>query len=253
MAVNTQTQKIVLPTVRSEVTNLFKDQKFGIIGPAGIGKSALFSNSNGLYIQTEAGLSHLSVMSIPCYSWDDFKEIYGELLKADQAKKLPYEIIIIDTIDRLVEIGNEEVVKRGRAKFPKLADQINTIGDVPNGAGWSWSTDLIGLALKKLEELGCAVAFIGHLESKEVKSPTDKYHKQTISIGGKQGGQLVAWPDHLLNIEADIDQTGRITRVVRTRPTRTIEAKSRGGIIPDGWRWADSDKENWEKLRSFFK
>jgi hypothetical protein len=99
--------------------------------------------------------------------------------------------------------------------------------------------------------LPCAIAFIGHLESKEVKEPTRSIHKQTISIGGKCGLELCAWPDHLLNITAQYAGS-EIKRTVRTRPTATIEAKSREGMVPDGWVWSSNDKENWDKLRGLF-
>ena len=105
--------------------------------------------------------------------------------------------------------------------------------------------------LQKLEELPCAIAFIGHLENKEVKEPTRSIHKQTISIGGKLGLELCAWPDHLLNITSAYAGS-EIVRTVRTRPTATIEAKSREGMIADGLKWGADDKKNWETIRGLF-
>lgn len=238
-----------LPTTRSEVDRKWISQKFGMIGAPGIGKSKFWSFCNGLYIQTEAGLNHLSVMKMPCRTWNEFKDIYTLLSQANQAGKFPYDTIIIDTIDKFVDVAQQEAIARGRNKFKQM--EINTVGDIPNGAGWMWAQDLVENALTKLEELPCAVVYVGHLELKEVKEPTRSIHKQTISIGGKMGGMLVAWPDHLLNVEAQIIGS-ELKRKVRTFPTQTIEAKSREGMVKDGWLWGSDDKANWELFRKMF-
>lgn len=241
---------LTLPTTRSEVDKRWGSQKFGMIGPPGIGKSKFWSFCQGLYLQTEAGLNHLSVMKIPVRSWDDFKQVYTELIKASNAGKFPYDTLIIDTIDKFVDLAQQEAIERGRNKFKAI--EVNTIGDIPNGAGWAWSQDLVENALGKLEELPCAVVYVGHLELKEVKEPTRSINKQTISIGGKMGGMLTAWPDHLLNVSASYIGN-ELRRVVRTLPSQTIEAKSREGMVKDGWQWSINDEENWKQFRGMFQ
>jgi hypothetical protein len=42
-------------------------------------------------------------------------------------------------------------------------------------------------------------------------------------------------------------------RVCRTIPTASVDAKSRGSVIKDGWVWSSVDKENYDKFRSAFK
>ena len=240
--------RIVLPTQRSEVDDHWFSQKTGVIGPPGIGKSEFFSHGDKtLYIQTEAGLNHLRVMKVPVRSWDDFREVYTQLL---QASPFPYDTIVIDTIDKFVDLANQEAMERGRQKFKNI--EINTVGDIPNGAGWAWATDLVENALGKLEELPAHIIFIGHLEMKEVKLPTSSIHKLTISIGGRTGSMLMAWCDHILNIQA-VSQGTKSTRTIKTIPTSTLEAKSRGGMVLDGWVWSEVSADNYTKFRSFFK
>ena len=41
-------------------------------------------------------------------------------------------------------------------------------------------------------------------------------------------------------------------RVVQTIPTKSMEAKSRGGIIKDGWEWTDNSQDNFNKVRALF-
>lgn len=244
--------KVVLPQVPSEPDFKWEDQKTGIIGPPGIGKSEFFShNPKALYLQCEAGLNHLKVMKVPIRAWSDWEETYSALLEAQRAGKFIYDTIIIDTIDRFCDYASDVVVDRGRQKF-KSAD-INVVGDIPNGAGWAWGTDLVMNALGKLEALPAHIVYIGHLDRKEIKKPNQvSVHLQTISIGGKTGRELAAWPDHLLNIEANM-VGNNIKRVVRTLPSATIEAKSRGGMVKDGWVWDEDSKKNWEHFRSLFK
>lgn len=244
-------QLLTLPTQKSEIDNRWTSQKFGMIGASGIGKSKFWSFAKALYIQTEAGLNHLSVYKMPCRSWSEYQKIESLLIQASNGGDFPYDTIIIDTIDRFVDIINEEVLMLGKQKFPGIAEKINTIGDMPNGAGWSMATGLLNNVLSKLESLPCAVVFIGHLETKEVKEATRSIHKQTISIGGKTGGKLVAWCDHFLNISASYSGDS-VMRTVRTRPTTTIEAKSREGVVPDGTKWGANDKENFDKFRKLF-
>lgn len=242
---------LVLPTQRSEVDRRYISQKVGMIGPPGIGKSEFWSYCNGLYIQTENGLNHLKVMKTPCRSWDEAKAIYSALIQQYQADgKLPYDTIIVDTIDKLVDLAQQEAVERGRNKFKNI--EINVIGDIPNGAGWAWAQDLVENYLHKLEELPCCVAYVGHLELKEIKEPTRSINKQTISIGGKMGGMLTAWPDHFMNVTGTYSGT-ELKRSVRTLPSQTIEAKSRGGMVKDGWVWPKETEAAWKEFRALFE
>lgn len=254
---------ITLPTEQTAVGNEWTAQKFGILGAPGIGKSGIMARGDKtLVIQTEAGLNHIKCMKVVCRSWQDWEDIWTALIKAKQAGKLPYDTIGIDTIDNFVDYANDEAVTRGQNKY-KNAD-INTVGDIPNGAGWAWSTDLVKNAFEKLESLGVCVYYVGHLEYKEVKQPNNvSIHKQTVSIGGKTGGFLTAWADHLLNIESKL-QGDKIIRKVRTIPTATMDAKSKGAVIPNGFELLSpdsitaesitkSDIENFQRIRSLFK
>src|SRR3990167_10577299 len=243
---------ITLPTEPSKINKNWSDQKIGMIGQPGIGKSVFWSHGGKtLYIQTEAGLNHISVMKLPCRNFDDLKEILTALIQAQKSSKFPYDTIVVDTIDELIDILAEEVIRRGREKFKKIADDINSIGDIPNGAGWQWSTEMIKLTLDKLEKLPACIAYIGHHDMKEIKTSTEKYHKSTISIGGKTGQALLSWADHVLNIEASWDGKD-LRRIIRTRQTQFLDAKSRGDVVPDGMVWTEDMKANYDRFRALF-
>lgn len=247
------TQMLELPTKKSAKDNRWVAQKFLMIGQSGLGKSSFWAQGDKtLFLECESGLNHLEVFKLPIRGWGDFTEAGGSLMQAAQAGTMPYDTIVMDTVDRWIDYANEEVIARGKAKFSKVASDINTIGDIPNGAGWYMATELIGNYLGKLEKLGCAVVLIGHLATKEVKPAAGQsYHRETISIGGKMGEGLLAWSDHTLMLEGQ-RYGDQIKRTLRTRPTQTKEGKSRGDIVPDGMAWTGTIVENYQALRALF-
>jgi hypothetical protein len=242
---------ITLPTTKTEINKDFKSQRFGMLGLAGIGKSEFWAqDDNALFLNTEGGLNAFKVFEIPIRSWDDLREAYMALRKANEDGKFPYSVIVIDTLDRLIDYAQEEVISRAKDFYKKV--EINTIGDIPNGSGWYKQKEMVMNFLTKLEALPCAVAYIAHLDIKRIKEITAEYDKATISIGGSLGDDILAWSDHTLNIEAH--RVGdKMQRVVYTIPTQSREAKSRGGMIPSGLKWSEDAKENYKAFRGLFK
>lgn len=242
-----------LPTQKSKINLNFKDQKFGMIGISGIGKSDFFAQDpNAFFIETEAGLNFVEVYKEPARSWNDLLEIYTLLKQAEESSKFPYSIIVFDTIDRVVDLAEEIVIGQAKDFYKKMADQINTIGDIPNGGGWSKTREKVANLFAKFEMLPCAVAYIGHLHIKRIDSGVTKYDKSTISLWAGVGNDMLAWPDHLLHVEAHM--TGeKLVRNVYTKPTQSREAKSRGGVVPDGVKWTEDSKKNYQEFRKIFK
>lgn len=245
--------EIELPTGKSKKNLDFNSQKFGMIGAAGIGKSEFWAQDpKAFFIESEAGLNFLEVFKMPARSWNDLRNIYALLKNAENEGKFPYSVVVMDTIDRIVDYAEEEVIEKAREFYTKIADQINTIGDIPNGAGWFKTKDKVMNLLNKLEELPCAVAYVGHVTNKLFEDGVRKWHKSTINIGGKLGLELLAWPDHVLHVEAML-VGDKLTRSVWTKPTQSREAKSRGGVVPNGVKWTEDMKKNYEEFRKLFK
>lgn len=248
--------KLMLPEVASEPEFLFKKQKFITIGPAGCGKSEFWAQEpRNLFIDTEGNLGHLKVMKMNCRSLGDFRNIYAALLERKQKDgALPYDIISVDTLDRFLAQIDEEVISLARAKYEgaiKKGLSINTIGDVPEGNGWAWRTNMTMTVLDKLCGLGLAVNLIGHTQERKIEEPTRKIDRVTINVGGQLGSQILGWSNHTLSIDGSM-RGDKIVRTVYTRPRDTRDAKSHGGRIPDGLVWTDNAAENYKKLRGFF-
>lgn len=222
-----------------------------MIGQGKSGKSEFWSQGKKtVFIETEAGLNHLNVESFPCRNWSEIRAAVGKLIKAKDHKEFP-DTVVVDTMDRLVDRSSQEVIARGRSKFPKMADQINSIGDVPNGNGWFWQSTMIKEFLGAMEQLPCALVLISHLKQQEVDEIVRKYNRWTISIGGQTGTGILHFVDHTIMLQCQ--QSGdKLIRTLRTKPTTTYEAGSRGNVIPDGMKWGDDARENYLEFRKLF-
>jgi len=248
---------IVLPDKKSEIDTRFQSQSLGVIGAPGVGKSSFFSEDNLLYIQTENGLNALSVFKVPCHSWNDYREICSSLMKQKTEGKLNWDGVVIDTIDELVKLADQEVVSIIKNKFKSKADDVNSIFDYPAASdkgnpAWGWRRDIVMNSLKALQSLGIAVIYIGHMDFRDIKTPTAVYHKKTISIGGQLGTDLVSWCDHFLTMEST-RVNSETKRVIRTISDSTLDAKSRGNLVPDMFPLSADIKDNWKRFRQLFK
>ena len=244
---------VQLPSEKSGIDLRYSKVKVGVIGASGIGKSQFFAGDDkALFIEAEAGLNYIDCMKIPARSWADLIDIYASLVQLSQKEgEFPYSIVILDTIDRVVGFAEQDVISHAKEFYKKMADDINTIGDIPNGGGWSKTTQKVMNLLNKFEELPCAVGFIGHLKTKRIEQGSRKYDKDTICLWAGVGESVLAWADHILHVQASMVGE-ELRRVVYTKPTQSREAKSRGGIVPDGWSWKSAMGENYKNFRGLF-
>jgi hypothetical protein len=248
---------IIIPVAKTEIDTKFSSQRFGMLGLPGIGKSEFFAqDENALFINTEKGLNGVRVFQVEVRSWDELREAYGYISNCFKDNKFPtkdnkpYSIVIVDTVDRLVDLATEEVITRAKDFYKKV--EINTISDIPQGGGWYRQKEMVMGFFNKLSLLPCAVAYIAHMDIKRIKDTTAEFDKATISIGGSLGDDLLAFTDHTMHIESH--RIGdRIQRIVYTIPTQSREAKSRGGMIPNMMKWGDSTTDNYKAFRALFK
>lgn len=246
---------VLLPTTKTKKIQKWTDRKFLTIGHPGVGKSEFWAQGeNSFFFDTEGNLSHLETYSVPIRSWSDFRNTVLALYQQKAAGQFPYDTLCIDTLDRWLDYANEEVISRAHEKYAKAIEKgltINTIADVPEGNGWANRMDLIKAALGSLQELGCAVVLVGHTKQITIKDSVKEYDKLGLNIGGQVGEFLTGWSHHTLNVEG-IYSGNELTRIVWTIPSQSREAKSHGGLIPNGWKWGKDSKENYAKMRGLF-
>jgi hypothetical protein len=242
-----------LPRVAKEPSNLWIDQKFLMIGQGKIGKSDFWSRGKRtFFFECEPGLNHLKCMRMPCRSWEDIRDIAGRMYKVNEEGGMPYDTLVIDTIDMFCNRAGDEIVDQAKVKYSsEVASQIHSIGDIPNGAGWYKHKKLIENTMNELAKFPCAVVLIGHVVDKEIQTPTRKHMRSTINIGGQVGNSILHWADHTIHMRAKY--TGeKIERCFRTIPSDTIDAGSRGNIIPDGFEITNDMEESYNRFRKLF-
>lgn len=243
-------ESLGLSTAKSEISNLFADQKFLVYGQTKIGKTKFLAQCEGAYfIKTEKGHNHVSVQGIDCGSYDVLMATLGKLIQAKQIQPYPFKMIVIDTFDRVIEFVEEAVISWARDKFKN--SECNSIGDVPNGAGWSQRTALLSAIFRRLDEIPCAKAVVMHATTDDLEDERGKYKKDTVNIGGKSNKVITGWADHTMAIKA-IFVGDRLMRKVKLRPARNLDAGSRG-ILPPELSWEDDDKKNWDAFQAYFK
>ena len=244
---------LTLPTVKTGPSKKWSEQKFLTIGQGKLGKSHFWSmGDKTLFLEFEAGLNHLECLRVPVRSWEEFVEVLNALYKAHQAGQFPYDTLVVDTLDRMIDLGNEYVIDRAREKYEKsVGSKIETIGDIPNGAGWFNASNLIRITLDKMKAFPAALVLIGHTKLDRLKDGTREYTKATINIGGQMGTGLIHWADHTLHWKARL-RGDTIERNIRTVPSEELEAGSRGSVVPDGFRIDGDMKASYQKFRSLF-
>ena len=133
-----------LPDKKSEINRSFRDAKLGMIGLSGVGKTEFFTQDpKAFFIEAEAGLNAYEVFKLPARDWDDIASIYKLLRSEAEKPEFPYSIIVLDTIDRIVSYAEDRVVTMAKGFYKSQADKINSIGDIPNGAGYFKTTKLV--------------------------------------------------------------------------------------------------------------
>ncbi len=202
-----------------KITQLDK-QIILIYGRAKVGKSTFASQfPKPLFLATEPGLNHLQVYKVNCNSWLTFLEACKEIAE----EKHDFRTIVIDTIDNLTMYCAEYICQD---------NGITHVSELPHGKGWHLVTSELRRALSKLASLPYGLLLISHSEQEEIETKTRKYHRWTISIGGKNKNVFLNMADLILFIDSKLETDGEEVRIIRTKPSMNYEAGDRSGRLP---------------------
>lgn len=239
-----------LSNLKSSLSSSWNDQKILLYGQTKIGKTRFLAQCEGAYfIKTERGHNHVEVAGKDVNSFDEVMAIIAKLIQAKKMNPYPFSLIVIDTFDRFIEYVEESVVSWGRDKYKN--NEINSISDIPNGAGWSERTARLSLLLRRLDEIPCAKAIIMHACVDEMEDERGRFKRETVNIGGKSNKVITGWADHTMAVKT-LFVGDKLMRKVKLRPTRNLDAGSRG-VLPEELAWTEDDKKNFETFRAFFK
>ena len=230
------------------------DQKFVMGGPPKCGKTCFWAadGETTWFLRLESGFNHVKTFGVDCRDFNEVEREVTRLFSAHKAGVFPWETVVVDPGTRLIDYFAEEVIRRGREKFPK--SDINEIGDIGKGTGWYWLKTSIKMFLNRLEQLPCAVVLIFHVYSEEKNDDSDykkTYKRDIIGLSEKMGGAVREWADHTLHVRTGF--VGSSTaRAMITRGSKVVEAGSRMNLPPK-ISWSDDDSSNYKAFRALFE
>lgn len=204
-----------------------------LYGKPKIGKTTFSSKfPNALFFLTEDGAKHLSIRSWRIRNWLEFCSRI-KFLK-DNIKDCPFQNIIIDTADNLVEMCEQFVCDKNKVK---------TIGDMAFGKGYAEMKKEFRKQINEILKLGFGVVFTSHAETKniDIESTTSPYAPALAdkdgmlemvvpTIDDKRARKFILGLCDIIMYAAINDKQ---ERVLFTKPSRHFEAGDRSGRLPE--------------------
>ena len=210
---------------KSGKTTLFRDLVLNEYGKAEYGAHISIGNETGADALDE-------LMTDQAENWGQLKAIVDDLVenKADNNFKL----VCIDTVDELVKIASDEVLRQHRIKKGKPAESINdAFGGW--GAGRKKLIELIDNLLADLRHAGYGVFLIGHTKLRDVKEKNgDEYQQLKSNLSEDYDGIFANKADIIMTISVDKEIEG--DRIIGTK--RFMHFRD-DGFVDCGSRFTD--------------
>ena len=215
-----------------------------VYGEAGTGKTTFASKfPNPLILDTEQGSDHLDVNRLGIHSWEDFVCAIRDIEAAAQARQLPYETIVVDTLDHLWQQAGQYVVR------VNTNAKIKNLEDFGYGKGYAITSDefkSVFPSLKNIIASGVNVALICHCKVDKISLPdTPEFTRYCPKINAPSAQAnasrdfIQEWVDGIyfcqteVSVDADKKKAlGGQTRVLHTVSNAAWIAKSRI-VLPD--------------------
>jgi hypothetical protein len=183
-----------LPTKKTPATTNPQELSILLYGQPKIGKSTFASRmNNALFLATEQGLNSLDVYQVPILDWESFLSACASIASG----KHDYKTIVIDTVDVLFKLCNEYVCKK---------HSIEHGTDLGFGKGFSFINNEFQRAINKLASLP-----YGLVKTKDF---------------------VFGFADMILYCESIQGEEEAEKRVIRTKPSKNLDAGDRTGKLP---------------------
>jgi hypothetical protein len=219
-----------IPDVPDRVSADLSRFSFLFYGPVKVGKSKLISTFPGVvFCQTEPGLRFISARKTLVNDWISFK-LYVKLVEK-KARLGKLKLVAIDTVDNLYRFCYEYVAEREGWSHPS---------EEGFGKGYDAIESEFRHWVTRLTNGSWGVCFISHAKEAEVKSRSTEITK-TMPTLPKTGLKVIS-PicDFIfyLGFRTDVSESSGkkvevdSRRVVVTKPSETLEAGDRSGLLP---------------------
>lgn len=221
---------------------------FVITGVPGVGKTTLAAQLPApLFIALDPsglrGHEHLPRFQIQ-RDFTTFQEVINLIDEAIAAKSLPYQSLVIDTLDALETLIYTEVCQEGKvASIEEYAKGF--------GKGYIRAKEKLEELLQKLTALNqrkrMIIMFLSHVQSKTVRHPDGmEFLRWQMKGNEKFNASLLGWADNVLFANFELFRKGKDAeriavlgeRKLYTTETAAYQAKNRWGLpesLPLEW------------------
>jgi len=206
---------------RDLIVEYYGDPKYGLMIAPG--------NETGF-----KALDNLYAMEAP--TWEDFCDIVDDLVL--NKDKNEFKIVAIDTVDELISIAEEKVLKIHYQRKGERATSINgALGGY--GAGKKMLRKLINDKIKELESAGYTWFFVGHTKVRDIKEKgqEESYQQLTSNLEFDYDSLFTDKADIIAScyIERNVKDNSLqgTTRYIYFRPDGFVDAGSRFKDMPE--------------------
>jgi len=205
-----------------------RDPKMLIVfGQTKVGKTTMMSRlpqGKYLVVDLEQGSDFLSVNRVQANSLAELAAVLAEL----RTGNYPFEFIVLDTVDKIVDWSEAYVLASNNATMLK---------DIPFGGGYSLVREQVMNILNAFNSLGKRLIVVGHRKKTTTDGDAkDEFSISTLDISGKLKNFICADADAIGYTYRGEDSSLMIT----FKPSDFIEAGARpehlrGMTIPFEW------------------
>ena len=216
---------ITLPKEKTKPSCSLNKLSMLIYGAPKIGKSTFCSRiDKALFIATEPGLNYLETYNVRVNTWLEFLEVMAALKREEHQ----FEVIVIDTIDRLCDFCDTYICEQAK---------VQTISDVGGyGKGYALFKTEMNRVFQKIFAMNLGVVITSHTVMAEVPTPAGKQIQYQPSVQKRIQDIIIPLVDIIgfAHSISAINKDGECveTRVLETAETTSWVAGDRTGRLP---------------------
>lgn len=179
-------------------------------------------------------------MALPMNKWSDFKAVLRQLDKPE-AKEM-YENIIVDTVDIASDLCSSYVSNQ---------EGVETIADIPYGAGYAKFEHEFDTSLRKLMQMGYGVILISHSTDKTFTDEAGQEYNKIVPTLDKRANKITTRMADIIGYARPVVDPETSQEEVRLfmRGTNRFTAGSRFPDVPEvGYEFPHSIVFNYENI-----
>jgi len=234
----------ILNKVRRNVPKVQIQDLFLVVsGKPKVGKTTLFAEiaertvglEKALIVATEPGYVALDINVIDIDNYRDFEKLVEELIKVKANGECPYEYLCLDTIDKLWDQVEAQVIREYNVENPQK--RVKTLNQIPYGQGSNRAKRRLDEAIDKLRKAGFGIVAITHSKQTSIEKDGQKFDMIQLSVPGKTKEVFIDAADLVvfIDVQREVNENGEVVaqRYMIMRNDGFYEGGSRYPEIPE--------------------